>query len=152
MIHDCTLQGCNRQVTNIAQVLFSKDNLDGSGRNIYAAVLRGVIMRNCTLIKKKIKFSSYIRIFRVEQLQRHIFMTNGLLIYGEIFTHFLIYKEALPNIWLCNCSTQNFPIYEENLIFFFISVLRPDVGRNEERGRVCINRIKHTTQHGITRM
>jgi hypothetical protein len=26
-------------------------------------------------------------------------MTNGLLIYGSIFAHFLIYKEALPQ---CN--------------------------------------------------
>ncbi len=26
------------------------------------------------------------------------FMTNGLLIYGEIFAHFLIYKEAFPYI------------------------------------------------------
>jgi hypothetical protein len=26
------------------------------------------------------------------------YMTNGLLIYGEIFAHFLIYKEALPHI------------------------------------------------------
>jgi hypothetical protein len=26
------------------------------------------------------------------------FMTNGLLIYGEIFAHFLIYYEALPYI------------------------------------------------------
>jgi hypothetical protein len=43
------------------------------------------------LIKKKITFSSYIREFRVEQLQRHTYMTNGLLIYGEIFVHFLIY-------------------------------------------------------------
>jgi hypothetical protein len=24
------------------------------------------------------------------------YMTNGLLIYGEIFAHFLIYQEALP--------------------------------------------------------
>ncbi len=30
------------------------------------------------------------------------YMTNGLLIYGEIFAHFLIYEEALPHIWLCN--------------------------------------------------
>ncbi len=45
-------------------------------------------------------------------------MTNGLLIYGEIFAHFLIYWKALPHIWLCNCSTLNFLIYEENLIFF----------------------------------
>jgi hypothetical protein len=26
------------------------------------------------------------------------YMTNGLLIYGEIFPHFLIYEEALPHI------------------------------------------------------
>jgi hypothetical protein len=51
-----------------------------------------------TLIKKKIKFSSYIRKFRMKQLQSHICMTNGLLIYGEIFGHFLIYLEALPHI------------------------------------------------------
>ncbi len=49
-------------------------------------------------------------------------MTNGLLIYGEIVAHFLIYYEALPHIWLCNGgSTMNFLIYGENLIFFFIS-------------------------------
>ncbi len=27
-----------------------------------------------------------------------------------------------PHIWLCNCSILNFPIYEENFIFFFITV------------------------------
>ncbi len=37
------------------------------------------------LIKMKIKFSSNIRKFRMEQLQ---------VIYGEIFAHFLIYQEA----------------------------------------------------------
>ncbi len=31
-------------------------------------------------------------------------------------------QEALSHIWLCNCSILNFLIYEENLIFFFISV------------------------------
>ncbi len=51
------------------------------------------------LIIKKIKFSSYIRKLRVEQLQSHICMTNGLLlIYVEIFLHFLIYEEAPPHI------------------------------------------------------
>jgi hypothetical protein len=40
--------------------------------------------------KKKIEFSSYIWKFRVEQLHSHI-ITNGLLISGEIFAHFLIY-------------------------------------------------------------
>ncbi len=48
-------------------------------------------------------------------------MTNGLNIYGEIFAHFLIFQEALPHIGLCNCSTLNFLIYEEHLIFDFIS-------------------------------
>ncbi len=38
---------------------------------------------------------------------------------GEIFANFLIW---LPYIWLFNCSTLNYLIYEENLIFFFISV------------------------------
>jgi hypothetical protein len=36
---------CSRQVINIAQVLFSKDNLDGSGRNHNETVLRGVTLR-----------------------------------------------------------------------------------------------------------
>jgi hypothetical protein len=49
-------------------------------------------------------------------------MTNGLLIYVEIFAHFFIYKEALLHIRLCNCSILNFLMYEENLILFFISV------------------------------
>jgi hypothetical protein len=51
-----------------------------------------------TLIKKKIKFSSYIRKFRMEHAVAKSFMTNGLLIYREIFVHFLIYWEALPHI------------------------------------------------------
>ncbi len=50
------------------------------------------------------------------------YMTNSLLIYGEIFAHFPIYEEALPHIWLCNCFTLNFLIYEDNFIFFFINV------------------------------
>jgi hypothetical protein len=33
----------------------------------------------------------------MEQLQKS-YMTNCLLIYGEIFAHFLIYWEALPHI------------------------------------------------------
>ena len=38
---------CYRQVTNIAQRLFSKDNLESSDH--YEAVLRGVTKRNCRL-------------------------------------------------------------------------------------------------------
>ncbi len=55
------------------------------GRGCFALVSR----RYSTLIKKKIKFSSIIRNFRMEQLQSY--MTNGLLIHGEILAHFLIY-------------------------------------------------------------
>jgi hypothetical protein len=40
------------------------------------------LSRVAALIKKKIKFSSYIKKFRVDHLQSH--MTDGLLIYGEI--------------------------------------------------------------------
>jgi hypothetical protein len=45
----------------------------------------------CTLIKKKIKFSSYMYKEIQNGAVAKSYMTNGLLIYGEIFTHFLIY-------------------------------------------------------------
>jgi hypothetical protein len=48
-------------------------------------------------------------------------MRKGFLIYEEMRKYFLIYEEAVSHILLCNCSTLNFIIYEENLIFFFIS-------------------------------
>jgi hypothetical protein len=49
----------------------------------------------CTLIKKKIKFSSYLRKFRVEQLQSHICMRKGFLICEEMRKYFPIYEEAV---------------------------------------------------------
>jgi hypothetical protein len=76
-----------------------------------------------TLIKKKIKFSSYIRKFRVEQLQSHIWLTASsymgkyLRISSYIRKPFLIYDFAPAPL-------LNFLIYEENFIFFFISVER----------------------------
>ncbi len=42
------------------------------------------------------------------------YMTNGLLLYGEIFVHFLIFQEALPHILICNCSILTCLKYEEN--------------------------------------
>jgi hypothetical protein len=65
-----------------------------------------------TLLKKKRKFSPYIRQFRIE----HCSILRAVM-----------YKEGLPNIWgnahiwLCNCSILNFLIFEENPIFFFFS-------------------------------
>jgi hypothetical protein len=59
------------------------------------------------------KFSSYIRKFRVIGC-KVIYDYNGLLINGEKIAHIFIYWEAR--------SHQNFLIYEENFVFFFISV------------------------------
>ncbi len=67
------------------------------------------------LIKKKITFSSYC----MREIQSGAFAK-----YEEMGKYFPIYEEAVSHIWLCNCSTLNFLIYEENLIFFFISVRR----------------------------
>ncbi len=52
------------------------------------------------------------------------YMRKGFLIYEEMRKYFPIYEdeEAVSHIWLCNCSILNFLIYEDNLIFFFISV------------------------------
>jgi hypothetical protein len=49
-------------------------------------------------------------------------MRNGFLIYEKMRKYFPIYEEAVIHIWLCNFSILNFLKYEENLIFFFISV------------------------------
>ncbi len=48
-------------------------------------------------------------------------MRKGFLIYEEMRKYFPIYEEAVSHIWLCNCSTLSFPIYDENFIFFFSS-------------------------------
>jgi hypothetical protein len=48
-----------------------------------------IVCGGTTLIKKNIQFSSYIR--NSEGSVAKSYMTNGLLIYGEKFAHFLIY-------------------------------------------------------------
>jgi hypothetical protein len=51
-------------------------------------------------------------------------MRKDFLIYEEMRKYFPIYEEAVSHIRLCNCSILNFLIlYEENLIFFLISVV-----------------------------
>jgi hypothetical protein len=66
------------------------------------------------LIKKKIKFSSYIRKSRRIGC-KGINDYNALLMHMvKIFLHFLIYS-----ICLCTRSHLNFPIYEENSCFLF---------------------------------
>jgi hypothetical protein len=50
-----------------------------------------------TLIEKKIKFSSYIRKFRVAQLQSHI-SRKGFLKFEEMRKYFPKYEEADSHI------------------------------------------------------
>jgi hypothetical protein len=50
-------------------------------------------------------------------------MRKVFLIYEEMCKYLVIHEEAVSHIGLCNRSTLNFPIYEENLFFFFISVI-----------------------------
>jgi hypothetical protein len=52
-----------------------------------------------TLIKKIIKFSSYIRKFIVEQLESHTYIRKGFLLrYEEMLKYFPIYEEAVGHI------------------------------------------------------
>ncbi len=51
-----------------------------------------------TLIKKKINFPYTVYREIQNGAVSKSYMTYGLPIYGEIFPHFLIYKEALPHI------------------------------------------------------
>jgi hypothetical protein len=57
----------------------------------------------------------------MEQLQSYTYMRKDFLIYEEMRKNLPKYEEAVSHIWLCNCSILNFLIYEENIIFFFIS-------------------------------
>ncbi len=68
---------------------------------------------------------------------------DNTFIYGEIFPHFLIYWEAFPHIWLCNCSTLNFLIYGEKIDFLFYQCgvacgKTKHNTRNEEAGEISV--------------
>ncbi len=73
-----------------------------------------------TLIKKNFLIYKEIQSGAVAKS----YMRKGFLIYEKMRKYFLIYEEAVRHIWLCSCSILNFLIYEENLVFFFISVGR----------------------------
>ncbi len=82
-----------------------------------------------TLIKKKIKFSSYIRKFRMKQLQSHIWLTASsymgkyLRISSYIRKPFLIYDIAIAPLWIS--------LYMRNFWFSFLSVhLAPSCNRH----------------------
>jgi hypothetical protein len=64
-----------------------------------------------TLLKKKIKFSSYIRRFRQTGAVAKSYMRKGFLIYEEMRKYLVIFEEAVSHIY---CSRLNFLIYKEN--------------------------------------
>ncbi len=49
-------------------------------------------------------------------------------VYDEMRKYLVIYEEAVSYIWLCNRSLLDLIIYEENFVFFFISV---GIGRKD---------------------
>ncbi len=49
-------------------------------------------------------------------------MRKVFLIYEAMRKYLVIYEEAGSHILLCNRSLLEFLIYEENFVFFFISV------------------------------
>ncbi len=79
-----------------------------------------------TLIKKKIKLSSYIRKFRVEQLQSHIWLTASsyigkyLRISSYIRKPFLIYDFATAPLWISLYMRKIlFSLYQILFSFFY---------------------------------
>ncbi len=95
--------------------------------NIYAlhSVCAWMWMGYCQLvsilIKKKTKFSSYIRIFGWDRVQSRTYMRKVFLIYEEMRKFFPIYEEADSNIWLCIRSLL-ISLCERKILFSFLSV------------------------------
>jgi hypothetical protein len=89
-----------------------------------------------TLIKKKIKFSSYIRKFRVEQLQSHTYMRKGFLIYEEMLKYFPIYEEAVRVSHICKTLQlllSEFPYIRDKFDFLFYQcILQPATLENRK--------------------
>jgi hypothetical protein len=90
-----------------------------------------------TLITKKIKFSSDIRKFGMEQLQSHIWMTSSSCIgkYLRISSYtrkpFLIYDFATAPLWI-------FLYMRKIWFFFFLSVHAPAPAPLEQWRQFCL--------------
>ncbi len=70
------------------------------------------------LIKKEKKFSSYIRKFRRDRLQSHIWLTAS-----SYMVKYLRISSYIRKPFLLYDSASEFPhIYKEKFVFFFISV------------------------------
>ena len=106
---DVTLPGCRNFVNAVAGVYM---------RSICTVPWEAG--QHATLIKKETKFSSYIRKFRMEQLQSHIrltassFMEKYLRISSYIRKPFLIFDFATAPLWIS--------LYMRKIWFSFFSV------------------------------
>ncbi len=80
----------------------------------------------CTLIKKKRKFSSYIRKFRVEQLQSHIWLTASSYMGKYLPISSYIRKPFLAFSYMTlQLLHSEFPYIWGKLDFIFKSMYRP---------------------------
>jgi hypothetical protein len=70
------------------------------------------------------KGNTIFLIYKEIQSGTDVIYEEGLpnTVYEEMRKYLPTYEEAVSPICLCNSSIQKFLIYEENLIFFFISV------------------------------
>ncbi len=86
-------------------------------RSFYVCACTGSLLAPGTLIKKKIKFSSYMRKFRMEQLQSHIWLTASsymgkyFRISSNIRKPFLICDFATAPLWIS--------LYMRKILFYF---------------------------------
>ncbi len=138
----------------IAQTYFGRKQFIGHDRPSLGCIRwrkifrTGIEVEDVALIKKKIKFSSYIRKFRRERLQSHRWvtassnMTKYLRISSYIRKPFLIYDFSTAPLWI-------FFIYEENLIFFSFSVAYPSKWERR-RQRSVMKRMEATQMARIS--
>ncbi len=72
--------------------------------------------------KKEIKIFLIYKEIRVGADAKSYMRKGFLKKYEEMRKYIVISEEAVSHIWLCNRSLLDFLIYEENFVFFFISV------------------------------
>ncbi len=73
-----------------------------------------------TLIEKKIKFSLYIRKFRMEQLQSHIWLTASSYMGKYIFAYFLLYFRKPFLIYDFTTAPHWISLYMRKILFSFL--------------------------------
>jgi hypothetical protein len=92
---------------------------NGDWPTVWNSSVAGNRILQSSVIKKKMKFSSYIRKFRWERLQSHIWGRGLPNIWGnEQISNHTYMRKTYSHIWLGNCFLLNFLIYEKDFIYF----------------------------------